>query len=302
MSPRPAKNSDTLSVSAALEPLANSGDGLPNAAHIATCADASRSLDDNAASDDAAVSSKMTSAPGRNSYPGGKNGAGVYQAIINLMPPHETYVEAFLGSGAVIRNKRSALRNIVIERDEDVLRAFKEDAYPNFHRMLGDALTILQGWRFCLPMPTDKEAMKRTLIYLDPPYLMSTRSSKGAIYRHELSSEEEHLRLLEILLNLPCMVMLSGYRSELYDRVIGHWRRAEFQTTNRAGKRTLESVWMNFPEPLELHDYRFLGNGFRERERIKRRRARWRARFLRMPAQERHALMATIEELRGEFQ
>jgi hypothetical protein len=55
---------------------------------------------------------------------------------------------------------------------------------------------------------------------------------------------------------------------------------------------------MNFAEPLELHDYRFLGKGFRERERIKRKRLRWRARLERMPALERHALMATIEELK----
>ena len=39
-------------------------------------------------------------------YPGGKNGAGIYQRIINHMPPHKTYIEAFLGSGAVLRNKR----------------------------------------------------------------------------------------------------------------------------------------------------------------------------------------------------
>lgn len=31
------------------------------------------------------------------SYPGGKSGAGVYQAIINQLPPHSTYVELFLG-------------------------------------------------------------------------------------------------------------------------------------------------------------------------------------------------------------
>ena len=30
-------------------------------------------------------------------YPGGKSSAGVYQKIINLMPPHEVYIEPFLG-------------------------------------------------------------------------------------------------------------------------------------------------------------------------------------------------------------
>ena len=44
------------------------------------------------------------------SYPGGKG--GVFHKLINLMPPHEIYIETHLGSGAVIRNKRLAQRNI----------------------------------------------------------------------------------------------------------------------------------------------------------------------------------------------
>lgn len=35
-----------------------------------------------------------------DNYLGGKNGSGVYQAIINLLPPHDTYIEGFLGTGA----------------------------------------------------------------------------------------------------------------------------------------------------------------------------------------------------------
>jgi hypothetical protein len=250
------------------------------------------SLDDTAESSDAAATSNVVSAPGLKSYPGGKSGAGVYQSIISLMPPHETFIEAFLGSGAIMRAKRPAVRNIGIDLDEAAINAFPGDAVPELNLINGDALTILRT-----PFWYDED-YKRTLVYCDPPYLLSTRRSSRPIYRYELSSEAEHVKLLEVLMNLPCMVMLSGYRSELYDRALSHWRRAEFHTTNRAGKRTLECVWMNFTEPLELHDYRFLGKGFRERERIKRKRLRWRARLERMPALERHALMATIEELR----
>jgi hypothetical protein len=32
-------------------------------------------------------------------YPGGKGGAGVYQMIINQIPPHRVYIEPFLGGG-----------------------------------------------------------------------------------------------------------------------------------------------------------------------------------------------------------
>ena len=35
-------------------------------------------------------------------YPGGKSGSGVYQQLINLMPPHKIYIEAFLGGGAIM--------------------------------------------------------------------------------------------------------------------------------------------------------------------------------------------------------
>ena len=43
-------------------------------------------------------------------YPGGKAGAGVWQRIINQMPPHRLYVEPFVGAGAVLRAKRPAER------------------------------------------------------------------------------------------------------------------------------------------------------------------------------------------------
>ena len=53
-------------------------------------------------------------------YPGGKG--GVFQRLINLMPSHEVYIETHLGGGAIMRNKRPALRNIGIEIDPKVIR------------------------------------------------------------------------------------------------------------------------------------------------------------------------------------
>lgn len=45
-----------------------------------------------------------------------------------------------------------------------------------------------------------------------------------------------------------------------------------YATQTRSGATAQKRVWMNYPEPLELHDYKFLGRNFRERERIKRKR------------------------------
>src|SRR5919198_2325026 len=54
-------------------------------------------------------------------YPGGKNAPGVYQTIINHMPPHEVYIEPFLGSGAILRLKRPARVNIGIDADPQAI-------------------------------------------------------------------------------------------------------------------------------------------------------------------------------------
>lgn len=232
-----------------------------------------------------------------NSFPGGKNGAGVYQKLISLMPPHRVYIEPFLGGGSILLRKRLAEVNVGIDLDDRAIERFRQLVPPEIAMRVelecGDGIRFLRR----------SNLTRDTLVYLDPPYMMETRSSKRPIYRHHLNQDEfspkQHARLLEYIKQLPCLVMISGYESEMYSRTLSHWRRAEFQTTNRAAERTREIVWMNYPEPLELHDYQFLGEGFRERERIKRKRARWRNRLLRMPAQERHALLATISELRS---
>jgi DNA adenine methylase len=223
-------------------------------------------------------------------YPGGKNRSGVYQRLINLMPPHQTYIEAFLGSGAVMRNKKPADQNIGIELDALALVAWKGDEIPNLKLVHGNALKILASSKIKIG--------DRTLIYCDPPYPSSVRLQARPIYRCEMMNDSEHIELIGILKSLGCMVMLSGYAGSLYNRLLSGWRRVEYQTTNRAGHKVTECVWLNFPEPLELHDYRFLGKNFRERERIKRKRFRWQNRLETMNCLERHALMAEIEDLR----
>ena len=57
-------------------------------------------------------------------YFGSKATSGLCQAIIALMPPHDTYVETHLGGGAIMQRKPPALRNIGIDRDERALARF----------------------------------------------------------------------------------------------------------------------------------------------------------------------------------
>ena len=198
-------------------------------------------------------------------YPGGKGGAGVLQTIINQQPPHEIYIEPFFGSGAVGRAKRPARVNIGMDLDASTLDSFADAGSRGFSLHCANALGFLKRFAF---------AGLRAGLLRDPPYLMSTRRSQDAIYNFEMT-ERDHLRLLEILTSLPCMVQLSGYDSpSLYRSHLRDWRLVQFQAATRHGMRT-ECLWMNYDVPEALHDYRFLGSDFRERERIGRKARRW---------------------------
>lgn len=134
-------------------------------------------------------------------------------------------------------------------------------------------------------------------VYIDPPYLLAVRSSRREIYRHEFHTEQEHRQLIDIAQALPCNVALSGYWSKLYANRLNGWRAINWQVMTRGGVLAREWLWMNYPKPKQLHEYTYLGNNFRERERIRRKAARWVARFAQLPTLERRAI---VNQLRNE--
>ena len=226
----------------------------------------------------------------RGSYFGGKGGAGVWQTIINQIPPHDRFVEAFAGSATITRKLRRCRSCIVIDSDAAVCEAFTASFgdVTGVTVICGDAISYL-----------DRHAGQfgaETVIYCDPPYLWQTRrGQRRSRYQLELGEDWLHEELLGALVRHKCPVLISGYRSELYDRIIGHWRRIDYTSATRGGPRT-ESLWCNFPEPTALHDPRYYGRNYREREKIKRRKVRWLQKLRGMSQLERSVLMAALEE------
>jgi site-specific DNA-adenine methylase len=209
-------------------------------------------------------------------YPGGKGKS--FQHLINLMPPHVTYIETHLGGGAVMRHKKAAHRSYGVDLDAAVIERWKLSSPSTCTLINGDAIEFLTSFDF-----TGQE-----LVYCDPPYVTATRR-RTRIYRHEYS-DRDHERLLETLLSLPCMVMISGYDHEIYGRRLAGWNRHSFDAVTQAGLRS-ENIWFNFEPPTRLHDTAFLGDNFRERQSIKRRHERLVERFERMcPVERHHAL------------
>ena len=100
------------------------------------------------------------------------------------------------------------------------------------------------------------------------------------------------------LISLPCMVMIYGYESALYKESLKSWHTHCFQAACHHSVAT-EWLWMNYKVPVDLHEYRYLGNNFRERERIKRKTKRWAAKLQSMPISERQALLSALDEALG---
>lgn len=83
-----------------------------------------------------------------------------------------------------------------------------------------------------------------TLHYVDPPYVMATRTDAGADYAHEMN-DEQHGELLVFLRGLQGMVVLSGYPSPLYDDALSDWRRVEREALADGAAPRTEVLWLN---------------------------------------------------------
>lgn len=82
------------------------------------------------------------------------------------------------------------------------------------------------------------------LIYVDPPYLLSTRRQR--YYNVEMTDEEEHEKLIEVLKKHSGPVLLSGYDSDLYNELLRGWDRKEISSQAEQGKARTEVIWTNF--------------------------------------------------------
>ncbi len=80
-------------------------------------------------------------------------------------------------------------------------------------------------------------------IYLDPPYVKSTRSS-STNYEVEMG-EEEHVKLVNTLLCSESKILISGYDHEIYKPLSKNWFKLDFKSPNSNSQRT-ETLWKNY--------------------------------------------------------
>ncbi|PHS25479.1 MAG: DNA methylase [Robiginitomaculum sp.] len=228
------------------------------------------------------------------SYLGAKTQSGTWQRILGAMPPHDTYIELFLGSGAIM-NRRAALgiaamRTIGVEIDRSVVAKF---GYPEGTEILNkDALWYLRQMEPGPILSGGDPSYGKVLIYADPPYMLETRTSRHR-YAHDFT-HDDHVALLSALKALECDMILSGYPSALYDEMLDDWRKTEFQAMTRGGVRT-ECLWMNYAQYKPFW-HTIAGENSAERWRISKKSKRWGHRLARLPDAEKMACFAACCE------
>lgn len=109
----------------------------------------------------------------------------------------------------------------------------------------------------------ERYACDRSVTYIDPPYLHSTRAGLGKRpkdYRVDMPHEDDHRRLAKAAHEAPGFVVVSGYPSDLYDDLYGDWwtttriitRHSTHHFEHRTGEKAHETLWSNRP----VHDGR----------------------------------------------
>jgi DNA adenine methylase len=140
----------------------------------------------------------------------------------------------------------------------DYLSAYVDRLAPAAERLAHVSLEC----RPALEVIADYGNQPEVLLYVDPPYLASTRNSLA--YRHEMPSEVEHRELLLMLRACRSAVVLSGYASALYDEMLAGWDRHEFEVWEGQGGRSdrrTEVLWSNRPLARQMDLVETMGHG-----------------------------------------
>jgi DNA adenine methylase len=99
----------------------------------------------------------------------------------------------------------------------------------------------------------EKYNRKEVLMYLDPPYVLSTRKNRR-IYKREMP-DEDHIRLCRLINESRAKIILSGYENELYEKHLKNFNKTGIKTKDEKGNTKLEVVCVNYPIPGSLFDF-----------------------------------------------
>lgn len=161
------------------------------------------------------------------------------------------WVRLSQGRGLTLREGKNGWKHYVSPTGSSIgmpgyLDAYVERMAAAAARLHGVSLECMPALQLIVKYGSEPDA----LLYVDPPYLGTTRDSRDN-YRHEMKAESDHRELAEALCATRAAVVVSGYASDLYDRdLYAGWDRVTLSafTGNGSGDRTrTEVLWSNRP-------------------------------------------------------
>ena len=250
-------------------------------------------------------------------YRGNKDINGLWQFIINRIPPHDIFFELFAGSAAISRRLVRSYKVINDCNAKTVSELKKELSSITGEFICADALQLLSSltardtspWvlqifrtvsaaagiveSICTSGSTDENNYGvLNMIYLDPPYLFSSRRSGKKIYDYEMT-DKQHEQLLIICSKVKDNCMISHPENKLYDKYLKGWTKEKFKVCYH-GKVFEECIYYNYQKPDILHTYQYVGSDCWDRQRVKRKIDRLVLKLKNLPALERNAVIERV--------
>jgi site-specific DNA-adenine methylase len=221
-------------------------------------------------------------------YPGQKKVDGVFHKIINEIPTHKVYYELYAGTAAIAKLiKGSGAKIVLNDINRSVVAKLKCISELEATITTKPATNVLEKL-------IHTSASTDNFVFLDPPYLHSTRPNSTTVYNNEMT-DRDHIQLLLAVLQLKCNCMIIHPKCELYDKMLSSWRKVYIKIRyNR--KTSIECLYMNYDSPNELQSDQYLGKDCWDRQRIKRKAERMVQKFDLLPILERNYIMKLLKE------
>lgn len=226
----------------------------------------------------------------KNYYPGNKAIPGLLHKIINQIPPFLKFYEPFAGSAAVSKflsvRSMAGVQFFINDIDPAVTAS---QVYP-----AGSIVSNVSAFTI-LDELISTMAGNDVFVFLDPPYLKSTRPNSQDLYNFDLS-DHSHKFLFSQVKHLKCNCMIIHPKCWEYDHAFTGWRQVPV-TVRYHSKTSHEILYMNYPDPIQLHTAALAGTDCWDRQRIQRKAQRTVKRFLSMPAAERQYILSQLQKL-----
>lgn len=165
-----------------------------------------------------------------------------------LEQARRTLVRSFMGFGSNAHNQKTGFRSN--SNRSGTTPAHDWMNYPDCLRLTIQRLrgVVIEN-RDAIACMKQHDA-PQTLHYVDPPYVFDTRADSRPDYRHEMT-DQQHEELAQVLHSLEGMVVLSGYRCQLYDRLFSDWKRVDRMAHADGAAKRIESLWLSPRVPAQ---------------------------------------------------